>query len=85
MTDTTTTRTTTRTRYSRFKRTLLDDALRDGVPEPEEFEAGVLLKGAVHQVYAETDAGKSWVGYSSSTTCPTTPAARAVPQERKTS
>src|SRR5215210_7223520 len=45
----------------RLRRTLLDGALRDGVPEPEVFEAGVLLAGKVHQIYAGPGEGKSWL------------------------
>ena len=42
-------------------RTLLSEALRNGVPEPEELEPDVLIKGAAHQIFTGPGEGKTWV------------------------
>lgn len=49
------------TRSNRFARTLLDEALRNGVPEPEELIPDVLLKGDAHQIFCGPEQGKTWV------------------------
>lgn len=49
------------TKSDRFTRTLLGDAMRNGVPEPEEFEQDVLIKGDVHQIFTGPGDGKSWL------------------------
>ena len=38
----------------------LAQAIEDGVPLPEEFETSVLVRGAVHLVYGDSEAGKTW-------------------------
>jgi hypothetical protein len=43
-------------------RVFLAREIEEGIEPPEELEAGVLLKGRVHQVYAGPGIGKSWVG-----------------------
>lgn len=45
----------------RLHRTLLSDALHDGVPEPEELERDILLKGQAHQIFTKKEQGKTWV------------------------
>jgi len=45
----------------RLNRTLLGDALREGMLEPEVFEEDLLLTGKVHQVFAGPGSGKSWL------------------------
>ncbi len=42
-------------------RALLAEAIRHGVEPPEEFEPGVLLMGAVHQIFAGPSSGKTWL------------------------
>lgn len=42
-------------------RTMLTQAMRDGVPEPEELEPDVLIKGAAHQIFTGPGEGKTWV------------------------
>jgi hypothetical protein len=42
-------------------RTLLSEALRNGVPETEELERDVLIKGAAHQIFTGPGEGKTWV------------------------
>jgi hypothetical protein len=49
------------TRVRRFARTLLDEVLRDGVPEPVELVPDVLLKGDAHQIFCGPEQGKTWV------------------------
>lgn len=49
------------TKSNRFTRTMLGDAMRDGVPEPEELEPDVLIKGDVHQIFTGPGDGKSWL------------------------
>ena len=46
---------------SRIGRTMLTNAIRNGVPEPEELERGVLIKGAAHQIFTGPGEGKTWV------------------------
>ncbi len=41
-------------------RVMLDEIMREGVEDPEELVEGVLLKGKVHQLYADAGSGKSW-------------------------
>lgn len=54
--------TTTRTAFvNRLGRTTLGEAIRDGVPEPEELERDVLIKGAAHQIFTGPGEGKTWV------------------------
>lgn len=50
-----------RVKQRRFKRTLLSDAIKNGVPEPEELEPDVLIKGASHQIFTGPEQGKTWV------------------------
>ncbi len=40
---------------------LLAEAIRHGVESPEELERGVLIKGAVHQIFAGPGSGKTWL------------------------
>ncbi len=42
-------------------RTMLTEAIRNGVPEPEELERDVLIRGASHQVFTGAGEGKTWV------------------------
>lgn len=42
-------------------RVLLGEAITNGVEPPEEFEPDVLIKGAVHQVFAGPATGKTWL------------------------
>jgi hypothetical protein len=42
-------------------RVLLGEAITNGVEPPEEFEPDVLIKGAVHQVFAGPGTGKTWL------------------------
>lgn len=46
---------------SRMGRTPLTEAIRNGVPEPEELERDVLIKGAAHQIFTGPGEGKTWV------------------------
>jgi hypothetical protein len=46
---------------SRLGRTTLTDAIRNGVPEPEELEQDILIKGAAHQLFTGPGEGKTWV------------------------
>jgi hypothetical protein len=46
---------------SMLRRTPLGDAIRDGVPEPEELERDILLKGQAHQIFTKKEQGKTWV------------------------
>ncbi len=38
----------------------LTEAIEHGVPPPEEMEPDVLIKGGVHSVYGDSEAGKTW-------------------------
>ncbi len=49
------------TASGRYGRTMLTKAIRDGVPEPEELERDVLIKGAAHQIFTGPGEGKTWV------------------------
>jgi hypothetical protein len=49
------------TASGRYGRTMLTQAIRDGVPEPEELERDVLIKGAAHQIFTGPGEGKTWV------------------------
>lgn len=40
---------------------MLGATIRDGVPEPEELEPDVLIKGAAHQIFTGAGEGKTWV------------------------
>lgn len=42
-------------------RILLGEAIQHGVAPPDEFEPGVLLRGAVHQIFAGPGSGKTWL------------------------
>lgn len=46
---------------SRLGRTTLGEAIANGVPEPEELEPDVLIKGAAHQIFTGPGEGKTWV------------------------
>jgi hypothetical protein len=46
---------------SHLRRTPLGNALREGVPEPEELEPEILLKGKAHQIFAPPTSAKTWV------------------------
>lgn len=48
-------------KQGKLKRTLLSDAIRKGVPKPEELEPGVLVKGAAHQIFTGPEQGKTWL------------------------
>ncbi len=41
-------------------RVLLEEAIKYGVEPPEIFEPGVLIKGAVHHIFAGPGSGKTW-------------------------
>ena len=45
----------------RLGRTMLLEDIRSGIPEPEELEPDVLLKGRIHHVFSGPANGKSWV------------------------
>ncbi len=45
----------------RFGRTMLDEALRNGVPDPDELIQDVLLKGDAHQIFCGPEQGKTWI------------------------
>src|SRR3712207_6429812 len=45
----------------RFRRTLLGEAARNGVSQPEVFIQGLLLTGQAHHFYGPADCGKSWL------------------------
>lgn len=40
---------------------MLGEAIREGVPEPEELERGLLIRGAAHQIFTGAGEGKTWV------------------------
>lgn len=46
---------------TRFIRSQLGDAIRGGIPEPEEFEPDILLKGASHLIFTGPEQGKTWL------------------------
>lgn len=46
---------------NRFTRTMLGDAMLNGVADPEEFEPDVLLKGCSHQIFTGPEQGKTWL------------------------
>jgi len=46
---------------SRIGRTMLTEAITNGVPEPTELERDVLIKGAAHQIFTGPGEGKTWV------------------------
>ncbi len=48
-------------RTGRLERTMLMEDIRSGIPKPDELETGVLLKGRVHQLFAGSGKGKSWL------------------------
>lgn len=50
-----------RVKQGRLSRTLLSDVIRYGVPEPEELEPDVLIKGASHQIFTWPEQGKTWL------------------------
>jgi hypothetical protein len=46
---------------SRLSQTALGGSLWHDVPEPEELEPGILLKGGVHQIFTGPGEGKTWL------------------------